>query len=419
MKSDVVIRARGLSKRYEIGELVSAGRLVRAVGRSLGLVNGSEPVEGKDFIWALKDVSFEVKRGEVLGIIGRNGSGKSTLLKILSRITKPTAGTAELHGKVGSLLEVGTGFHPELTGRANIYMNGSILGMSKRQIDARMDEIVEFSGVEKFLDTPVKRYSSGMYTRLAFAVAAHLDTDILICDEVLAVGDFAFQKRCLGRMSDLAQSGRTVLFVSHNLAAVSRLCVNCIVIHGGEKVTYDLTDKAVSTYLALGQVDHRGATLGLYRRADIQTGLLDSVLVNQQPLPGEVVVECNKPLEVELHGQTRTGVIRDFRAGIHVETDDNYRIVSFATPWSNLGHVDVEGRFQLKMRLDRLPLVPGRYFLSVGAGSRGEVLEWLEGVGQLNVKSPAAIEMGSELMPSYRDHGYLLTDARWEIESAP
>ncbi|MGC8669458.1 MAG: ABC transporter ATP-binding protein, partial [Chthonomonadales bacterium] len=175
-------------------------------------------------IWALKDVSFEVQPGEVVGIIGRNGAGKSTLLKILSQITEPTEGRVEMRGRVASLLEVGTGFHPELTGRENIYLNGAILGMTRREIDRKFDEIVDFSGVERFIDTPVKRYSSGMYLRLAFAVAAHLDPEILIVDEVLAVGDAAFQKKCLGRMGEVARSGRTVLFVSHNMAAVKALC---------------------------------------------------------------------------------------------------------------------------------------------------------------------------------------------------
>ena len=194
------------------------------------------PVEG---FWALKDVSFEVEPGEVVGIIGRNGAGKSTLLKILSRITSPTEGTVELHGRVGSLLEVGTGFHPELTGRENIYLSGSILGMKRREIDAKLDDIVKFSEIEKFLDTPVKRYSSGMYVRLAFAVAAHLEPEILLVDEVLAVGDAAFQKKCLGKMGEIANEGRTVVFVSHNMNAVEQLCDSCILFENGNLKMYE------------------------------------------------------------------------------------------------------------------------------------------------------------------------------------
>ncbi|OGV64553.1 MAG: hypothetical protein A2283_10465 [Lentisphaerae bacterium RIFOXYA12_FULL_48_11] len=207
--------------------------------------------EGNQEFWALKDVSFDVQPGEVIGIIGRNGAGKSTLLKILTRITEPTSGEAFINGRVASLLEVGTGFHPELTGRENVYMNGTILGMKKREIDAKFDEIVAFSELEKFIDTPVKRYSSGMYVRLAFAVAAHLDPEILLIDEVLAVGDMEFQKKCLGKMQDVSESGRTVFFVSHNMAAVSRLCTRSLVLINGELSFDGDTPDAVSKYTAI------------------------------------------------------------------------------------------------------------------------------------------------------------------------
>jgi lipopolysaccharide transport system ATP-binding protein len=233
--SDVVLRCEGLGKRYEIGERErylalrdTLTHVLYAPARRLRALLRQPPVEaariGDTMFWALRDVSFEVRRGEVLGIIGRNGAGKSTLLKILSRITKPTVGRARLRGRVGSLLEVGTGFHPELTGRENIYLNGAILGMRKAEIDRKFDEIVAFAEVERFIDTPVKRYSSGMYMRLAFGVAAHLEPEILLVDEVLAVGDAAFQKKCLGKMGDVAKAGRTVLFVSHNMTAVQSLC---------------------------------------------------------------------------------------------------------------------------------------------------------------------------------------------------
>lgn len=205
-----------------------------------------------DIIWALRDVSFELKQGEVLGIIGRNGAGKSTLLKILSKITDPTSGYAKIHGNISSLLEVGTGFHPELTGRENIYLNGTILGMRKREIDRKLDEIVDFSGVEKFIDTPVKRYSSGMKVRLAFSVAAHLEPDILIIDEVLAVGDAEFQKKCINKMEDVGTQGRTVLFVSHNIPAVTRLCDRTILLESGMVIHDGPTDKVVSSYLSAG-----------------------------------------------------------------------------------------------------------------------------------------------------------------------
>ncbi|MGH7884446.1 MAG: ABC transporter ATP-binding protein, partial [Thermodesulfobacteriota bacterium] len=200
-------------------------------------------------IWALKDINFEVKHGEIVGVIGRNGAGKSTLLKILSRITAPTDGIVRLNGRVGSLLEVGTGFHPELTGRENIFLNGSILGMSKKEIIRKFDEIVDFAEIEKFLDTPVKRYSSGMYVRLAFAVAAHLEPEILLVDEVLAVGDIAFQKKCMGKMGDVSKEGRTILFVSHNMASITRICKSVLWLNNGEFKLYDETQNVITEYL--------------------------------------------------------------------------------------------------------------------------------------------------------------------------
>ena len=246
MTDDIVIRAEGLDKKYVIGHEAQRERYVAlrdviargarsAFRKAIDMAKGRIVVPGDEMeeFWALKDINFEVKRGEVLGIIGRNGAGKSTLLKILSRITEPTEGRVTIKGRVASLLEVGTGFHPELTGRENIYLNGAILGMTRSEIKRKFDEIVAFAEVEKFLDTPVKRYSSGMYVRLAFAVAAHLEPEILIVDEVLAVGDAEFQKKCLGKMGEVASGGRTVLFVSHNMAAVSALSGSGFLLEAG------------------------------------------------------------------------------------------------------------------------------------------------------------------------------------------
>jgi lipopolysaccharide transport system ATP-binding protein len=245
------IRVSHLSKQYKLGgpqEPYHTFRdaIVNSLKAPMNVFRRAPPVEG---FWALKDVSFEVEQGEVVGIIGRNGAGKSTLLKILSRITSPTEGTVELHGRVGSLLEVGTGFHPELTGRENIYLSGTILGMKRWEIDAKLDEIVKFSEIEKFLDTPVKRYSSGMYVRLGFAVAAHLEPEILIIDEVLAVGDAAFQKKCLGKMGDVAKEGRTVLYVSHNMSTIMTLCSRVILLQEGGIKTEGTPDKVIQQYL--------------------------------------------------------------------------------------------------------------------------------------------------------------------------
>jgi lipopolysaccharide transport system ATP-binding protein len=244
------ITVEGISKRYRIGELQSAyGTLRDSLAASVRRMAGREHSPHHEEFWALKDVSFEVAEGEVLGVIGRNGAGKSTLLKVLTRITAPTAGRAEIRGRVGSLLEVGTGFHPELTGRENIYLNGAILGMKRREIQAKLPEIIEFSGVERFMDTPVKRYSSGMYVRLAFSVAAHLEPEILVVDEVLSVGDAEFQARCLGRMEDFSQTGRTVLFVSHNMQAVAQLCDRALWLQSGEIVEDGPSAQIVAHYL--------------------------------------------------------------------------------------------------------------------------------------------------------------------------
>ncbi len=258
MDNEYSIFVRGIGKRYNIGAAQQRSDtlrdLITAQAERIGstLRGKRQKANNLNQIWALRDVSFDVKRGQALGIIGRNGAGKSTLLKVLSRVTDPTEGYGELRGRVGSLLEVGTGFHPELTGRENIFLNGAILGMHKKEIEARFDEIVAFSEVEKFIDTPVKRYSSGMYLRLAFAVAAHLEPEILVVDEVLAVGDADFQRKCLGKMGDVANSGRTVLFVSHNMSAILRLTQDSIVLDKGKVLLRAPSNEAVDFYLNRG-----------------------------------------------------------------------------------------------------------------------------------------------------------------------
>ncbi len=246
--SEVAIKVEGLGKKFSIAHQKS-GDLRSSLSEKFSNLFGARASSHEEF-WALKDISFEIKRGEAVGIIGRNGAGKSTLLKILSRITDPSTGRFEINGRVSSLLEVGTGFHAELTGRENIYLNGTILGMKRKEIKAKFDEIVAFSGVEKFLDTPVKHYSSGMKVRLAFSVAAHLEPEILIIDEVLAVGDAEFQKKCLGKMDEVSKSeGRTILFVSHNLAAVSQLCEKAILLRDGSLIKMDSADSIIHSYI--------------------------------------------------------------------------------------------------------------------------------------------------------------------------
>ncbi len=263
MTQEAVIKVKNLSKRYRIGladerKETFAQQIAHILFspirnfRKLKSLSKFGANDDESIFWALKDINFEVKKGEVLGIIGHNGAGKSTLLKILSRITEPTIGEIEIHGRVSSLLEVGTGFHQDLTGRENVYLNATILGMTKKEVDSKFDQILEFSGIGKYIDTPVKRYSSGMKVRLAFSVAAHLEPDILIIDEVLAVGDADFQKRCLGKMEDISGQGRTVLFVSHNLNAVKTICNNSILLEKGKLIFEDTTEKVIDKYLNLG-----------------------------------------------------------------------------------------------------------------------------------------------------------------------
>jgi lipopolysaccharide transport system ATP-binding protein len=321
--SEAAICVEGLGKKYRIGEkheryktlrdtlADAAFRPFRAI-RSWIYPNGDDHKSSDNIVWALRDVSFDIKRGEVVGVIGRNGAGKSTLLKILSCITEPTEGHADIHGRVGSLLEVGTGFHPELTGRENIYLNGAILGMKKAEIDRKFDEIVAFAEVEKFIDTPVKHYSSGMHVRLAFAVAAHLEPEILLVDEVLAVGDLAFQQKCLGKMGDVARGGRTILFVTHQMNQIRRLCERCIWLDGGRVRRTGPTAEAVSAYeaamISAGPARLRGADRSTVAAKFIQWEVVSSndghpnVLTNTGQFSVKFVLEVNKALSAAAHG---------------------------------------------------------------------------------------------------------------------
>ncbi|NLN70119.1 MAG: ABC transporter ATP-binding protein [Chloroflexi bacterium] len=375
-----VIRLENISKQYRIGMLQErpdtlrdvlttsvkrAGRLFtrRSTGRD----------DSPSYIWALKDISFEVERGQVLGIVGRNGAGKSTLLKILSRVTDPTLGFGEIRGRVGSLLEVGTGFHPELSGRENIYLNGAILGMRREEIDRKFDEIVEFSEVAKFIDTPVKRFSSGMYLRLAFAVAAHLEPEILVVDEVLAVGDAEFQRKCLGKMSDVAQEGRAVLFVSHNMSAILRLTQETIVLDQGKMVMRAPTPDAVDHYLNMG-LTKQGE-----RYWDQDPYILhgaDFVPVALRVLnpAGEVVdtVNAAEGFSIELVYQL-TKEISGLRVGIYMMTTrGEFVFTSFDTDDARLYDRYVNrgpGRYISRCEIPPDLMNEGRYILGVNAST--------------------------------------------------
>ena len=376
--TDAVIRAEGIGKRYRIGArrasygtlreaVVSAARRIATAPFRAAARLGRGASED-DFIWALKDVSFEVARGEVVGIIGRNGAGKTTLLKVLSRITEPTEGTAEIRGRVGSLLEVGAGFHPELTGRENVYLNGAILGMKRREISAKFDEIVAFAEVDRFIDTPIKRYSAGMRTRLAFAVAAHLEPEILLIDEVLAVGDAAFQKKCLGKMGDVAVGGRTVLFVSHQMNSVRKLCDRSIWLDCGRVQMVDSTTRVVAAYQsATTDATQREATLA--RDAHVPARFLSwaiveppaeqkNMLTSSSRMAFKVVVKINKPVRKGHHG-------------IALSNSDGQLVWA----WAVYGLKLEPGVHEFEYTLNTLPLHPGNYSWCVSLYDEGKLLD--------------------------------------------
>ena len=375
--SDIIVAVENLSKRYFVGHQSAQGgqytmlrdvisREVRAFTRKTAdFVRGRQIIQGDEIeeFWALKDVSFDVGCGEVLGIVGSNGAGKSTLLKILSRITEPDHGRAVLRGRVASLLEVGTGFHPELTGRENIFLNGAILGMKKAEIKRKFDEIVAFSEMERFLDTPVKHYSSGMYVRLAFAVAAHLEPEILVVDEVLAVGDAAFQEKCLGKLNSVAHSdGRTVLFVSHNMAAVQQLCSRAILLRGGRIVGDGKTSEIVELYMSRGlsdgtplrdrkdRVTTGDARVVEFKLCDEQGGQIDSVSLGDR-LRFVMTVEFYRPV---VHGV--------FGVLVHSAAGDP--ILNLRSSHEGMVINRSEGRLTVEVVVEQIGLYPGGYTLS-------------------------------------------------------
>lgn len=392
---DIAIRVENLSKQYKIGlsqkrhdtlrDQISdlASRSAQAILRSNHKSEIANP-KSDDTIWALEDLSFEVKRGEAVGIIGRNGAGKSTLLKILSRITKPTRGWAEIYGRVGSLLEVGTGFHGELTGRENIYLNGAILGMRKREIARKFDEIVAFAEVERFIDTPVKHYSSGMYVRLAFAVAAHLEPEILIVDEVLAVGDAAFQKKCLGKMGDVAKQGRTVLFVSHNIGSIRSLCEKGIWLDTGKiHLNGDILPVTSSYIDSLTNLGSNGNDLSAIKR---NWNLGERVRLSGVEFNAGFPVCHGEPLQIRFEFETFKPIC-DVAIGIGFNSLEGVRILSLDSDLDNIGQ-DLPGGISgtLEMDLAELYLQPGRYLVDIGIRSRtGKLLDGLVGCAQIEI----------------------------------
>lgn len=423
------IQVEGLSKQYRLGASQGAAyrtlreSLSQAASRYWGQMRRFRPARpnreatAPDRFWAIDDVSFGVQPGEVVGIIGRNGAGKSTLLKILTRITEPTQGRASLRGRVGSLLEVGTGFHPELTGRENIYMNGSILGMHRHEIKRNFDKIVDFAEVERFIDTPVKRYSSGMHVRLAFAVAAHLNPEILIVDEVLAVGDAEFQKKCLGKMREVARAGRTVLFVSHNMATVEHLCTRSILLDRG-RVSYDgAVPDAFSAYqqsIASDLSDEDLATLP--RDPELQPVIrklrfLDDTLRPTHSLAtGEAMV-------IEIVYEATAPLVSPY-FGLRFETEHGVRVFWVQTRLQEKHFPDLPSKGSVLCRIPELPLLPGRYFITPGCGTRSTQLDlvpracWIDvaardvfGTGRLPHASLGLVAVSASWRPG-SDHEY-------------
>lgn len=384
--SDLAIRVKHVSKKYRLGVFqhdTLRDRVSYGVASLLGKRGQNEHADERD-LWALRDVSFDVNQGEIVGLIGRNGAGKSTLLKILSRITEPTSGRIELIGRVGSLLEVGTGFHPELSGRENIYLNGSILGMKRDEIKRKFDEIVAFAEIEKFLDTPVKRYSSGMYVRLAFSVAAHLEPEILLVDEVLAVGDVAFQRKCLGKMGEVAGQGRTVVFVSHNMAAVQTLCERGIFLRYGTIHTDSEVKEAVSSYLrTLEETSLQNVADRTERRGKGNIKLTGLEISSDSSNPLSALATGNSAQFVFYVSEYRPGLVCEFTFYDHhgqaIANFSSRRQSAEDKQDSNMGN-------KIICVLDELLLLPGRYRLNVAIKNDLELEDHLEGAAFFNVE---------------------------------
>jgi lipopolysaccharide transport system ATP-binding protein len=411
-----IISIEGLGKKYRIQHQQTRQRyvalrdvLTQKIAAPLRWLSGArDSSPAVEEFWALTDVSFDVREGEVLGIIGRNGAGKSTVLKILSRITEPTTGRATLRGRAASLLEVGTGFHPELTGRDNIYLNGSILGMSRAEITRKFDEIVAFAGTERFLDTPVKRYSSGMYVRLAFAVAAHLEPEILIIDEVLAVGDAEFQQKCLGKMGEVARSGRTVLFVSHHLATVENLCHTGVLFDRGRVKAQGPVREVIAAYAA--ETSRRGSVESMLDRADRQgSGVLrfsDVKLLNEDGRPVEALTVGNIAV-FDLGIRNAAAVAhRSLHVSIGINNSLGHRVTTWSTSYAG-GDLSTTpaGDFRLQVRLPRLALMPGSYTYNLFATVMGDVADWLIPGGSFEVE--AGDYYGSGQLPGARDAAFI------------
>ena len=413
MEHSVVVK--NLSKQYRIGELHRKRTLRESLTALMKHPFGNTQ---KDAVWALKDVSFEVEEGEVFGIIGRNGAGKSTLLKVLAKITYPTSGIRKVSGRVASLLEVGTGFHEELTGRENIYLNGSILGMTKREIDRKLDEIVDFSGVKKFIDTPIKRYSSGMRLRLGFAVAAHLDAEILLIDEVLAVGDAEFQKKCLKTMDNLSGTGRTVLFVSHNMEAIGSICQRVIWIDDGQIRQNSGTREVISDYLSsfagtrqqsydLSHIENRSGN------GEIRYTRIEFLGSDRKP---QKLIKSGDPLVARLHYHAKKRIHAPCFA-LEFFSEYGTKVTSFNT-WSSGFEIPflTSGDGYIELEVDHLNIFGARYYISLWSASAGNL--WYDRLDQCAVIDVAPSDIYHSGREMTRQHfGLAIFPCKWELKS--
>lgn len=385
--SRAIIEVRNLSKRYRLGA-IGATSLREETSRLWDRLRGVPHPDKQEF-WALRDVSFDVQPGEVVGVIGRNGAGKSTLLKILSRITEPTSGSARLRGRVASLLEVGTGFHPELTGRENVFLNGAILGMTRTEVRQKFDEIVAFAEVDQFIDTPVKRYSSGMYVRLAFAVAAHLEPDILIIDEVLAVGDGAFQRKCLGKMQEVSvNQGRTVLFVSHQMPAVANLCNRCLLIESGRIEKNGAVDDIIRAY---NHASHQQISVKLAQRLD-RIGnktlrFVDAHFCTSRDRNDPCWISGRPGFLILRFENTIGSNLSKVKISVGLDNAQGQRVLLLSSEMTgDLQQPIPADVCEIEIQLDDVPLAPGEFIYTLYATVRGEVADWLQQAGSFTVQ---------------------------------
>jgi lipopolysaccharide transport system ATP-binding protein len=426
--SDTVIRVENLSKKYILGQQKEGGSSYKSLRESIS--DGAKSLGGKFFkpgnkkdlnpsdqeFWALKDVSFEIKQGDRVGFIGRNGAGKSTLLKVLSRITEPTSGSIRIKGRVASLLEVGTGFHPELTGRENVFLNGAILGMSKVEIKRKFDEIVAFAEVEKFLDTPVKRYSSGMYVRLAFAVAAHLEPEILIVDEVLAVGDAQFQKKCLGKMEDVGKEGRTVLFVSHQMSAVESLCTRGILLESGNICLDGTSTQAVGAYLE--KAYSMGQTMSLSQRND-RSGSGKVRASSFRILNGEGIQESSlksgEDYYFEVGYSNNTAItLKDVVVSLDIFDEKGVRVLLLRSNFTQSNITVSSDKGYIYCGINNLPLASGLYRFTIFLSHADvETFDYIEDAASITVDGGDFFGTGSSGLPS---HCKILAKANWSTQ---